>query len=54
MLQKGLQERRIQLLILNQKNINTFIFLSEYVLLHYGYDDCDHEQYPIRASLHAL
>ena len=29
-------------------------FLSEYVLLHYGCDDCDHEQYLIHAFLHVL
>ena len=54
MLPKELKWRRIASLILNQRNINTFIYLNEYDLLHYDYDHCDHAQFLIHASLHAL
>ncbi len=30
------------------------MYLNEYVLLYYDYDHCDHAQFLIHASLHAL
>ena len=54
MLLRELKYRRIASLILNQRYINTFIYLNVYVLLHYDYDHCDHAQFLIHASLHAL
>ena len=39
---------------LNQRDINTFIYLNEYVLLHYDCDHYEHGQFVIRAFLNAL
>ena len=52
--QEGIAIKKNSVVNSESKNINTFIFLIEYVLLHYDYDDCDHAQYPIRASLNAI
>ena len=51
---RELKQSRKDSLILNQRNINKFIYLNEYILLNYDYDHCDHEQLLIHASLHTL
>ena len=40
--------------VVNSERKYKYIYISEYVLLHYGFDDRDHAQYLIHASLHAL
>ena len=54
MLLRELKYRRIASLILNQRNMNTFIDLNEYVLPHYDCAHCGHGQFLIHAFLHAL
>ena len=53
-LQKKLKYKKITYSIENQRNFMTYLLISEYVRLHFGFDYYGHEQYLIHAFLHAL